>query len=1029
MAKKPRRKSGAPSLFDAEPERLLEQLYAAYRKAKADVFYESAQPFAIDFHDYELKLDRNLNKLANRLRNGQWDTDAEFIGDLCCIPKGGLRYAASDKEGDGPRISISDPRKLWEEQRSRGNISVEFRPVAHFSVDMYVVCALWVNLIGHRFDACLDNSAYGSRVRRYRSPEDSGSRDYHDQAQGTFEPYFFQYHNWRENGLNSIRTELRAGRDVIAMTMDVTSFYHNIDATFLLNDDFLAAIEFERVNGMPLSKEDIAFTHQLTKAFETWATQHGVNREGPVGVPVGPSAARIIANVLLREFDKQLQQGLSPVYYGRYVDDIFLVLRDHGQFLDAESIVKWLVDHVSMLEQDDDKRDLKLSINYGCRTDLRFKQEKQRIFMLSGGTGQDLLDAIESKIDEVSSEHRMLPELDTLTRTPSAKVLTASSKSTEDADSLRKADGLTVKRMGFALMLRSTDKFARDLPAREWREERLEFYDFVKRHVLTPARFMELSDYLPRIISLAIHCKDWRQAAELLDQTRHTITEIGEHVTVIGDSGQLFFDRFKEFIAIALREAVAKSVPVELLGKASTKAKLRTIFKRVDFISSDFWASFLNDYSTIAKTLFLQDLSRRPLKEAVLEDVKVPRLSRKCDWIGSLPPKQQVRATTIAEFLQANAEAKQRSNKVRDLRGFLFPTRPLHPAEVTDCVPQCNRDIVLWGRYVQALRGAWVKPRAWSLFDGVRPTKRQNKPLVIGGKRRQNKVRIAIPSVLVEESSWARAADGRPDESKHRYSRLVRLSRSIGAMPRSQRPHYVLFPELSMPWRFMPTIVNHFLKQRISVIAGMEYRPGRQEHQLINEAKMFLTDDRLGFSSWSVFTQQKGVPAKHEKSSLQSMFGKEFAPANELSKKWIIRHFGFDFGLLICSELTNIDHRRDLRGKVDCLFALAWNRDLDSFSALIESAALDIHCFVALVNNRLYGDSRIRAPFKAGWKRDVVRVKGGIDDYFVVAEIDVNDLRGFQSHHDSPDTQFKPLPEGYQIRTSRRQTPLPIRGT
>lgn len=575
-------------------------------------------------------------------------------------------------------------------------------------------------------------------------------------------------------------------------------------------------------------------------------------------------------------------------------------------------------------------------------------------------------------------------------------------------------------------MLRSTDKFARDLPAREWRQERLEFYDFVRRRVLTPSRFLELCDYLPRLISLAIHCKDWQQAVELLDHARQTISEIGEHVKFVNDPDQNCFENFKEFIAIALREAVARSVPVELLGKAATKSKLSEVIDRVDYLSSDFWTSFLSDYSTIAKRLFLQDLSRRPLKEAVIEDVKVPKLARTCDWVEGLPSGLQRRAEIITEFLEENGAAKQRSNNVRDLRGFLFPTRPLHPAEVTDCVPRCNQDIRLWGKYVRALRGTWVKPRAWNIFDGFKPTKRQNSPLVIGGIRRQNKVRIAIPSILVEESSWAAAADGKPDESKQRYNRLIRLARGIVSMPRSRRPHYVLFPELSMPWRFAPTIVNHFLKQQISVISGMEYRSGAKKNQLVNEAKLFLTDDRLGFNSWSVFTQQKGVPAKHEKSALQSMFGKQFAPAKAQAKKWVIRHFGFDFGLLICSELTNIEHRRDLRGKIDCLFALAWNKDLDSFSALIESAALDIHCFVALVNNRLYGDSRVRGPFKSPWKRDIVRVKGGIDDYFVVAEIDVNELRAFQSHFDSPDASFKPVPEGFNLPTSRKQTPLPI---
>lgn len=49
-----------------------------------------------------------------------------------------------------------------------------------------------------------------------------------------------------------------------------------------------------------------------------------------------------------------------------------------------------------------------------------------------------------------------------------------------------------------------------------------------------------------------------------------------------------------------------------------------------------------------------------------------------------------------------------------------------------------------------------------------------------------------------------------------------------------------------------------------------------------------------------------------------------------------------------------------------------------------------------------YSDSRIRAPYKDRWKRDLLRVKGGNHDYCITGEIDVLTLRQFQSSHRSP---------------------------
>src|SRR5699024_3424905 len=120
------------------------------------------------------------------------------------------------------------------------------------------------------------------------------------------------------------------------------------------------------------------------------------------------------------------------------------------------------------------------------------------------------------------------------------------------------------------------------------------------------------------------------------------------------------------------------------------------------------------------------------------------------------------------------------------------------------------------------------------------------------------------------------------------------------------------------------------------------------------------------------------------------------------------------FGFLICSELTNIEYRASFRGKVDTLFVPQWNQDLNTFTALVESAALDIHAHIVQVNNRTYGDTRIRMPAGENhWLRDVVQLKGGLNDYIVLAELDLKSLRAFQSKYSSPSSAYKPVPDGF----------------
>ncbi len=145
----------------------MEQMYLAYRKAKVDVYFERSQPAAIAFCEFEKSLHENLESLARRLLAARpiWFPDREFIGGYEFIPKR-LKVPDPNKEGQ-PQFSFSDPVLTWRHLlRQCGHdgapspVKVEFRPVAEFAVGMHVVCALWVNLVGHKYDACLRGEEY-----------------------------------------------------------------------------------------------------------------------------------------------------------------------------------------------------------------------------------------------------------------------------------------------------------------------------------------------------------------------------------------------------------------------------------------------------------------------------------------------------------------------------------------------------------------------------------------------------------------------------------------------------------------------------------------------------------------------------------------------------------------------------------------------------------------------------------------------------------------------------------------------------
>ena len=160
-------------------------------------------------------------------------------------------------------------------------------------------------------------------------------------------------------------------------------------------------------------------------------------------------------------------------------------------------------------------------------------------------------------------------------------------------------------------------------------------------------------------------------------------------------------------------------------------------------------------------------------------------------------------------------------------------------------------------------------------------------------------------------------------------------------------------------------------------------------------------------------------------------FGKEWAVSEKdvrLKKlaKPIYIHNGVNFGVMICSELQNSKARIRFQGAVDALMVLSWNRDLDTFASLIESAALDVHAYTILVNNRKYGDSRVRSPAKESFLRDIARLRGGDNDFVVAATLDIAALRAFQSRAKrwpEEGDKFKPVPEGFKLLNGRKKNP------
>lgn len=1076
---------GYQGSFSGWKQITLEDLVVAYRKSKADCFFENTFPTAIKFAEYEQDLLANLEKLLNSLHAEQGFFEYEkYLGDIRLLPK---KLTIKPKpDADNGHAHFSNPARYFEHLTRQNDLIPEFRVIGDFPVDTHILSALWINTVGHKFDARLNDSCYGARLKRVRNDELLGKnapKPFHISAIGSFSPYFQPYQKWRNDGLKAIRGELEKEHDVIAVSLDLKSYYHLIDPMALALDGLHEAL------GLELSVEEQAFTLELAKFLCRWSERASEfagkiitgKRFIPGGLVIGLTASRIISNVLLHHWDCMVKEKIAPIHYGRYVDDMFLVLRDNGVITNSEDFMSFLQERMG---EEFVHREKIVGSNVASKVQLwqiqqgeliqgnsqiKLQGDKQKLFVLQGRAGLDLLDSIEREIGALSSEHRLMPSPDQLEDSTAAKVLSAAGSVGENADNLRRADGLTIRRLSWALQLRHVETLARDLPSHEWKSQREEFYQFAHNHILRPDTLFAHFTYLPRLLGFAIGMNEWRQAEQIVVAAYDSLAMLEAKVQPRANiaingaeakAGEDLWRYIKGTLTWLFIDAATRYYdPDKLLTAQHGRKELRLAELFLNGILGEMvsFEAILNfqlgaeDFYKKAPLVAMADLAKDPYKRILKRHTASALLSqgngrKERRILKLLESTELLNTEDLKRFLQSTRSSRLASIAVGHRSGesylpYVFPTRPLSAAEISELAPECvglpqmdgkaceDKSAVIWAKYTQAIRGVWVKPTLLAAdqeeeVNGKRKGTSSTKLLSIGTDKK-HRIIVALSNIKTGDDDWAASACDKPNLSKDRYSRISALvNQTLRLHP---KPDYMLLPELSLPLRWVDSIASRLSAAGISLIAGTEYRHYGND-EIISEACLVLTDNRLGFPAAIKIRQPKLQPGVREDQRLTDTFGKRWAFSELVDKKIkpVYVHNGTHFGVMVCSELQNSKARIKFQGKVDALMVLSWNQDLDTFAALIESTALDLHAYTILVNNRAYGDSRVRSPAKDTFLRDLARVRGGDNDFVIATTLDIDALRAFQSRAKrwpKEGDMFKPLPEDFRLAEGRKKLP------
>lgn len=540
------------------PEFSLKDLAIAYRKAKVDLYY-SSNGRHIDLARYEESLENNLRRLRDELNRPDNFSfiDSGFVGSYRVIPKSVTVHGVRQGHGSNEQTHIySSPEAQWDAiftprpTNDPPYAEASFRLMSHCSIDMHVLSALWMRVVGLELDDLLSESARGNRLRRDRNGQ------YNPWSLGSFEKYLWPYKRWRDDGFEALEDALAKDKNVYCLTADATGFFHGLSPEFLdLNSEFWKMLRTEHDYTFDLGDPKKIRIHQVfVRSLLVWQkvqTQSlirgGVAATVP-GLPVGLPASGLVANLALLEFDKIILHEIRPLYYGRYVDDVMLVWEDLSQkektkpltsvsdvwnwfreksdhftptgFAEADSGEQWAAESQYGLDF------LRFSPAYHAKSRIEFSNLKNRLYSMGGSTGRNLLGTLRSAVAQRSSEWRIMPELPVTRAEVGATVARAKDVDGDAADSLSSLDGMSMSRSNFAITLRNFESFARDIQHDSWSELQVEFFQAVRDYVLTPFVAFDMDRYFERVFNLALKCRKPSEFIALVEKYLEASTEI-----------------------------------------------------------------------------------------------------------------------------------------------------------------------------------------------------------------------------------------------------------------------------------------------------------------------------------------------------------------------------------------------------------------------------------------------------------------------------------------------------------------------
>lgn len=947
---------------------------AAYKKLKQEIYYDNVDLFTrkkLAEFESSKRFEDKLDKLAEFLN--QEDVKSDYYIQLLdqisfnLMPKN-IKIDAPDQDCAGCK---NNQKKKQIEGVLISNVRIqdkyEIEGIEYFidaPIELHIISIIWLMFCGVILEEEISEDVYANRLHKDASNESTTRM---------MKIYHKQYAEWRDGAINEAKDLLKKEKNVLIVSLDIKKYFYNIN----MEDDpvlgWKTLTKKIEESSEPQKKVFNTFINKCLKKIHFYyaqsvkdfiSTTHGIENRKYI-VPIGLRSSGVISNWYLKEFDQAIIEQLNPEYYGRYCDDMLIVLKNPIKKVVDAGVGEILKKYFSnLLEKKNDHYELKH--NNGCVV----QKEKLIIQYFDRDHSPAGINEFANEIKRASSEFRFLPE-DELQKELDQSAYDVLYKGS--INKFRSVIGLAEnatelsKYLGKQLIAHRLSKKTNSTVSNQL----MKFYQ--GRNIFNFMRLWE------KVFSFFLIDTNKKNLSKFYKKTQKLISDL--HYADNNEIQKKLRDDANRYLCIAV------SMPLSLIQDIE---KEQILLKKDSKVPKD----ILENMICLRKSgLLRHDLVEFPLLNYT-------------DYEGD-----------YISFDYKNLSPDLFFNVKEETKKITYSPRYIHYDE---CQLYCWYKSLVTnssdGKYLAHkcdLKTCRIRntPKSWTISSSGSKHELIRHIKIDTAAKDYFHVAIANLKVRHQDIEKSYKPSGTPNLSFSRQAQLYKLINSTSAEKiNGEKIDLLILPEVSVPYHWLPFMVSHARRSQIGMVFGVEHITfAGYAYNMIATVLPFKEARKYRSAYLSLRLKNHYAPqeiAELEKYSLN-------IPKNSEEYYEIFNWRGVSFSVFNCFELADIQHRASMRSEIDFLIASVWNKDTNYYSNIVESAARDIHCYVAQVNTSDFGDSRVTAPLKS-FEKDLVKVKGGENTTILTTTLNIKELREFQiKNYSEIDNKFKPIPPGF----------------